>query len=236
MNIFGKNLYKKICILLTLVCCVVFDKACADQKIDMYFDDSEKPSETPLVKTLCPQGYYLSRCGLGVSLGTNWLKGMEKTKTGTQTIRTPDYYSYEVPVSDTIHITNLRKFFAGTEPFTYITQEGTEQTVLPTVYKTHKNIILSHICTDDSGVLVGIECEKCPGDANVYASTVKQNPTTNKLLWKSWDVHTVADCYTKEFSDNTGTYKYVATNVQADTNSAPQTCYYSTNVPGDTLR
>jgi len=204
-----------------------------DQKLNNYFSNANTGSS---IKTLCSQGYYVSRCGAAVSLGTNLLKGMNKKTTSGTIIKTPDYYSYNTSDSDVIHITNLRKFFAAEEPFAYTEENtGTQKSVVPGTYEGYKNQILSHICTDDTGNLTGIECEKCPGEALVAASTVETDTNSNKLLWRTWKVHTIADCYAEEFSDNTGTYKYVANNVSAD-NSSAKPCYYSVNVPGDTLK
>lgn len=236
-----KILCKKFCPLLILACCFGLGYARAegtstifenDPKLKTYFSNANSGSST---KTLCPQGYYVSRCGAAFSLGTNLLKGMNKRTTSGTMIQTPDYYSYNTSASDVIHITNLRKFFAAEEPFTYTEQNSnTQKSVSPETYEGYKNQTLSHICTDDTGTLTGIECEKCPGETMVAASTVEIDSNSNKLLWRTWKVHTIADCYTEEFSDNTGTYKYVANNVSAE-NSSPKPCYYSVNVPGDTL-
>lgn len=204
-------------------------------KIAQYFSSGSTSSS---VKTICPQGYYLARCGAAVSLGTNWLKGMSIRSSGIP-VTTADYYSYNTSASDMIHITNLRKFFAATEPFTYnakeTTQGGTVKTAQPNVYKKDKDLMLSYICTDDTGVLIGAECEKCPGEASVAASTVNQDTSTDtpKLVWTSWNVHTIADCYMTEFSDDTGTYIYLPENIETED---PAPCYYSTNVAGTSLR
>ncbi len=201
-------------------------------KIAQYFAVSSTSSS---VKTICPQGYYLARCGAAISLGTNWLKGMNITSSGVP-VTTTDYYSYNSPASDMVHITNLRKFFGATERFTYTqkTSQGYSSKIAqPSDYKRDKDLMLSYICTDSTGGLAGIECEKCPGEASVAASTVNQDMTTNKLVWTSWKVHTIADCYMDEFSDDTGTYIYLPENIETE-NPAP--CYYSTNVAGTALR
>ena len=239
---FNKILHVTLCPMLVLVGSMFFYTAQAadantifnqDPKLANYFENSSNGAT--LTKTICPQGSYLLRCGTGVSLGTNWLKGMNKSTSSGIPATTENYYSDDLPASDIIHITNLRKFFAATEPFTYV-QENREKSVEPETYKNDKNKMLSHICTDDEGKLVGIECEKCPEGAFVEASSVQQHSTSNKLLWQTWNVHTIADCYATEFSDNTGTYKYIANNVAITPSSPAAPCYYSTNVPGDTLR
>jgi len=241
MIVFGKFLYKTLCLMLISGYFTGLHPALAegnanlfetDQKLNNYFSNSA--NAPTMTKTLCPQGQYLARCGSSISLGTNLLKGMQKTTASGTVITTPDYYSYETPVSDVVHIANLREFFEGKESFAYTKQDGSQVYVVPEEYKDYRNQIISHICTDDTGILIGIECKKCPGDSFVAASTVETDSESNKILWRTWNVHTIADCYMEEFSDNTGTYKYIPSNIESTVSSMP--CYYSTNVPGDTLR
>ena len=197
-------------------------------------------ADSTSIRTLCPQGYYLSRCGAGVTLGTNWLKGVKKTEAGSTTTIEFDYYSYDKPTSDIIQMTNLRKFFAAQEPFTYTTATAatgsdSQQTVQPGQYKENRDQTLSYICTDNAGTLTGIECEKCPGNATVAASTVEIKEQNQTISYTSWNIHTIADCYMNEFSDETGTYVYIPNNVASGTEAAAN-CYYSTNVTGTNLR
>lgn len=221
--------YKKICVMLTL-CNVAF--ACGAL--------AEEPSSdgSSTTKTLCTEGYYLSRCGQNVALGTNWLKGISSStssdgaQTTAITITTRDYYSDAKSVSDITHITNLRIFFEATQDLTVYTKNEGRKQIPASTYKNDKNNMLSKICTDNTGSLIGIECEKCPDNASVPASTVDLDANGKPLL-QSWNVHTIADCYVKEFSDNTGTYKYVSSS--GEETLPAQKCYYSRNVPGDSL-
>ena len=186
------------------------------------------------VKTLCPQGYYLSRCGADVVLGTNWLKGLSITESNSTTVVGYNYYSYDKPASDIIHMTNLRKFFAAKEPLTYYA--GGEATEVPVgTYTSYRNTMLVKFCTDAEGKPTNIECEKCPGNATVTASTVEID-TDGKIKDGTWNIHTIADCYMDEFSDETGTYVYIPNNVNVDASANAANCYYSTNVAGTNMR
>ena len=199
-----------------------------DPKIRDYFESFSTSQQYQDIK-ICGENRYLASCG-SVNIGTNWLKGMKKTTLNDGTITTPDYYSYNAPLTDTIHMTNLRKFFGGYESIIY---DG--NTVTPEKYTQYKNQILSNFCTNGSGVYEGnVECKPCPNGASVASSSVKQNTSTGKIFWDTWDVHTIADCYMNTFSDDTGDYVYVPSNTVLN-EDAKTDCYYSTNVSGTTL-
>jgi len=226
MSKFGNFSYKKFCVMLVLSCCTIFVDAQAEET------STQTSCET---KTLCSKGYYLSRCG-NKSLGTEWLKGLVYTTETDTTGRANDYFSHGKPLSDMIHMDNLRKFFAGTEPFNYYPDENDStvyNTVTPNVYVAARDVMLETVCTSANGPLNSIECEKCPGNALVEESTVCQQSANNQYAYTNWKVHTIADCYMQEFSDNTGTYKYVQN--PTETSYTGQHCYYSVNVSGDKL-
>lgn len=217
-----------------------------DPKITSYFSlRADVSSESTIVKTkICNAGYYLQTCGGEATLGTEWLKGMRKTVNGANNtstiIKTPDYYSYNS--SNDENMNNLRKFFRGQEPITYtkkISSNNNEVTyssamVTPAEYTQYRNQILSNFCTTDTGKISGYNsCVRCPNDAMVEASTVEEDTYGNgRILWDTWDVRTIADCYLKEFSDDTGTYVYMSDNIDSNAQSDSTKCYYSSNVSG----
>ena len=71
----------------------------------------------------------------------------------------------------------------------------------------------------------------------VAESTVqKDSYDSGKILWDSWNVHTIADCYMQEFNDDSGTYVYVDDRTESSSNTNEgMLCYYSTNVKGSYL-
>lgn len=251
MKSFGNFLWKLFSVTMVFLCHIGSNAAIAEEQeptkyvandpkmTSNYFtSSSEVNSGYTRTIQLCPSGQYLAGCGIA-NLGTNWLKGM--TKPGG--IKTPDYYSYDTESSDTIHMENLGKFFAHTQPITYRARTSSSNTytysditVQAATYKPHLYQILSNFCTDDQGYISDdvTHCEKCPNNAYVKRSTVKEDTyDTGKILWDSWDVHTIADCYMNEFSDENGTYVYVAENVQDSTTGV--NCYYTKNTPGTLL-
>ena len=207
------------------------DPKLTDEK---FIDTEDTAGRQTTTEVLCGEGYYLSSCGMAI-LGTNWLHGMSKKGN----IKTPDFYSYNTNSSDSIHMENLRKFFEGNETIVYTKKLGNsyiESQATPEEYKIVRNQILSNFCTDANGILTSRECQRCPNNANVQASTVKQDSyDTGRLLWDSWNVHTIADCYMKEFEDTSGSYVYVPNNIGTQTASAGIACYYSVNVQGSSL-
>ncbi len=253
MNHFGNFLWKLFSVTMVFLCHIGPNNTFAESSTTdeqtpptQYIADDPKMTSDYFVSTtevgnritrtirLCPSGQYLSGCG-DASFGTNLLKGMKKTGD----IKTPDYYSYDTVASDTIHMENLRKFFAHTEPINFRSQTElsngnhifADETVPASTYKTYLYQILSNFCTNKEGDKGDIHCSKCPNNASVESSTVKEDSyKTTKLLWDSWNVHTIADCYMNEFSDEEGTYIYVADNVQNDTNGTK--CYYTKNIHG----
>ncbi len=193
---------------------------------------------------LCQSGQYLGACGKGNKLrliGTNWLKGLKKSD-GTET---PDYYSYNTQTSDTIHMENLKKLFAHTEPLIYTSRSKPSGSLFvyatsvayPEDYKWHLYQLLSNFCTDEDGNVPTddiIHCAPCPNNAYVERSTVQQDAyDTGKILWDSWNVHTIADCYMNEFEDTDGTYVYASSGSQ-DTLSKTN-CFYTKNFAGSSL-
>lgn len=192
-----------------------------------------------VTQTVCPSGYYVSKCG-SYEIGTNWLKGMNIISDST-TITTNDYYSYDVPSANDINIANLRKFFAAIEPITYYEKaagnNGTRVNPGDTTgYKTDRDTILKHFCINETGTLLNTECERCPNNADVAGSTVTLVPTADAIVPISWNIHTIADCYMREFSDDTGTYVYIPENIVASDTEVSSNCYYSTEVPGSMLQ
>ena len=228
-----------------------YDKS-TDKKISTdYFIAKNNSSNLPTTGSrvtkklsVCPSGQYLARCGMA-TLGTNWLKGM--TKKGN--IETPDFYSYNIGTSESVHMENLRKFFAGKDSFKYNartrstdsssgTYVYTPKTATPDDYKPALNQILSNYCTDEQGRLANTVCETCPNNATIARSTVEEDTyCTGKILWDTWNVHTIADCYMNEFEDSTGSYVYVPNNITPPKNAADAklTCYYSQTVTGSSL-
>jgi hypothetical protein len=224
MNIFNNFLRKLFGVVAALFYYVGCDCAFADHaQVSYLLMDEYYNKQT----TLCSGGYYVSSCNQ-ITIGTNWLKGIKGTT------ETPDYYSYDLPDSDTTNITNLRKFFGGVEPISYKTADGTETTANSEDYKSHRNTILNTFCTDGNGKQKGIVCKKCPNDATVSESTVNIGNYSGKIMEGSWKVHTIADCYVEEFSDHTGTFVYVPNNSAKNSASAKK-CYYSNDVEGDEL-
>lgn len=177
-------------------------------------------------QNICSKGYYLSSCNQ-IVVGSNWLKGI-KGKT------MPDYYSYGSSSSDPIHMTNLRKFFAGHEPISVKKGNQSEEKILPSDYVSSRNTILTTFCTDGNNSLANIKCQKCPNDADITESSVEINNYDNSIIEDSWQIHTIADCYMSEFSDHTGTYIY-SPSATAGSNNTAKRCYYSDNVQGDEL-
>ena len=214
MNKLSKFLHKIFFVVLVFGCCAFFGAALAEDT-------------TTTEQTLCPKGSYLASCNNKV-LGTEWLKGLRSTTATSQTGQTSDYYSYGNDQNAT-NTNNLRKFFAG-KVFSYYNKNGELLTTLESEVKENRNIILTEFCGGGNS----IECEKCPGDASVEASTI-QKTTNGENSYENWRVHTIVDCYMKEFSDNTGTYKYVSNTQDQDEVPPAVPCYYSINTPGDSL-
>lgn len=227
-----------------------------DPKIATYFTYEGDPDrETLSTVTLCPSGYYVSSCGMAV-LGTNWLYGMNKNKTlktGTETqypckCDTANYFSYSENYStdkEDENKENLRKFFAGKEIINYTAKIKVEnssnysyesKSVMPVDYKKARNIILSNFCTNERGELTDdLKCEPCPNNAMIPASTVKRETyAPRRVIYDTWNIHTIADCYMDEFSDTTGTYVYVSKSSDLSTGSGEK-CYYSDTKSGSYL-
>ena len=175
---------------------------------------------------ICPSGYYLSSCNQ-IIIGTNWLKGVKGSS------QTPDYYSYDPSDSDSLNVTNLRKFFTGLEPINYTNVNGAKKTVLPSVYTQYRNLILTAVCAENEK-LANIECKKCPNDAKVLESSVELDGYSGEIIKNSWQVHTFTDCYMDEFSDHTGTYIYIPASASTNNYSAKK-CYYSNTIEGSEL-
>jgi len=195
--------------------------------------------------TLCRAGYYVAKCGTN-NVGTYWLKGYVKSSTNmsssmatnTQTtvaeragiLRTvlanvtnsDDYYDY----SGTNNVENLRRFFAGDKELVFTTLAGMRTSVVPDVYLDNRDGLLAATCDPTQ---VQISCAKCPGLGTIPASTVDITYDTASLVARSWNFHTIADCYMQEFSDSTGIFEYV------NDNNETQTCYYSPEISGDAL-
>jgi hypothetical protein len=257
MNNFGNFLWKLFSATMVFFCHVGVDNAFAEDEevITSYVDGDSKitskyfvskseledANRTSVTHELCKSGEYLSSCGAAV-IGTNWLKGMRKTGSAA----TPNYFSYNTQSNDTINMENLKKFFAHQESLTYTSQTSSStsdgkvyanNTASPSEYKTYLYQILSNYCTNDEGKPANIYCQPCPNNAYVERSTVQKDTYdttgTGNILWDSWNVHTIADCYMNEFSDETGNYVYVANN--SSNNTAKINCYYSRNVFGTDL-
>ena len=259
MNTFGNFLWKIFSVTMVFFfhigsnCAVAATKEITnpqeDPKIKDYFiskSETDLPSST---LNICQSGYYLAKCGSYV-LGTNWLKGMQKIVPASEgdptTVKvvTPDYYSYNTTDADSVHMTNLRNFFGKNEYIEYTAKTTNTmgntiylpgKIATPAEYVQYRNQILSTFCTDDQGRLYGISCEKCPNNARVAKSTVKEDSyATQKILWDTWNVHTIADCYMREFSDNTGAYVYVPDAAIKEAKNG-SVCYYSASVDGSSL-
>lgn len=173
--------------------------------------------ETP--QTLCAAGYYVEKCGDYV-IGTNLLKGYQIDDTHNS----PDYYDY----ANENNLVNLRKFFAGVQPFRYRTKMT--QTVVeiePEEYVPFRNGLLASICNPAETEII---CQKCPEDADVDESVVGLD-ADNVPVEDSWIFHTISDCYINEFSDSTGTFEYV----DPETPDVAQNCYYNIEISGSTL-
>lgn len=202
--------------------------------------DPVKQKQEFTTKKICNAGEYLASCNKKV-IGTNWLKGL----------KTPENYFSYGDSNDTLNMTNLRKFFSGTETITYMQStncvgenytncEYTPKQVGKDTYVPTRNEILTKFCTDGDGKLFSDKsfyvCSKCPSNATIAASTVMEDTyATGKIFADTWNIHTIADCYMNEFSDTSGTFIYVP-----ETNFAGQTvgmpCYYSTHTYGSSLK
>lgn len=260
MNNFGKILWKLFCATMVFFLDARYNNTFADEtisnsttesvpdpKLTNYFVDSSGSYNYLQTITICGAGYYLKACGPTV-LGTKWLKGMNKTKglESGQKITTPDYSSKD---SDE-DWSNFRSFIAG-ESFQYKLNSGTDAdgttlTADSSDFKPYRDQILSNFCTNTKGNIEwslydtnGIVCARCPNNANVQASTVQSDYDTGKILKDSWNIHTIADCYMQEFSDETGTYVYLtdahAQNALYLASETGDNCYYSKSVLGTSL-
>ena len=181
----------------------------------------------PTTKTLCGKGYYLYSCN-SIVLGTQWLRG---TTTDESNCDVPDYYTYPSAEQDANkeNMENLRLFFDkdNRTAFYYGPINALEPNPVEwEAQKKARNTLLSLFCTDDNGKPTEYECKPCPGIATVDSSTVDTDGYNGPVIWDTWNIHTIADCYMKEFSDQFGTYVYKE-------NNAAQYCKYSTHVPGE---
>lgn len=228
------------------------------------------------LRTICPSGQYVYKCG-NYRVGFNWLKGMTKTETitntteqactdadgswadntCTKTITTNNYY-----ISDNTAelFEQMRNFFAGNDmKYCAIREEKTSSCTATnnTSSKEDRDTILANVC-DLSDSSTAVTCATCPNSAKVPDSvaavyipkitrsfpflqpissntitlpesnktkTISELSATNSAEWVSF--HTIADCYMDEFTDSTGTYKYV----ESDTNQTAKECYYVNTNP-----
>lgn len=214
--------------------------------------DPDNPVITTIVsnvKTLCPAGQYVYKCG-NYKIGFNWLKSMPMSNTYTEEncsteggvwnsdsstcdISTKNYY---ISNDQSELLDQMRAFFGGTESSierckTWSDNSCTERE-LTDKYLKDRYYILMTVCNPfDSNTAV--TCAYCPNSANIEKSTVKIkiNTLTNVSSAENWNFHTIADCYIKEFSDSTGTYIYVNDSGSWDTNPDPEICYYTNTNP-----
>lgn len=194
--------------------CKIFRKMMCAMIIVVHASFAE---ETP--QTLCEAGYYVEKCGDYI-IGTNLLKGYSIDETHNS----PDYYDY----ANENNLVNLRRFFAGTQPFRYRTKmTQTVVEVQPEEYIPHRDGLLASICNPAE---TEITCQKCPEDADVDASIVGLDED-NVPVEESWVFHTISDCYIKEFSDSTGTFEYI----DPESPNIAQNCYYNIEVGGSTV-
>ncbi len=209
-----------------------------------FFRSSDDARPQTATIRLCRSGEYLAKCGSSAPLGTNWLRGLDKKTTDGKSVTTPDFYSYKESSSDSIHMDNLRKFFSGKGNIEYTKKVGSGSStsysathVSANEYVKYRNQILSNFCTNSNGDVADIVCNTCPNNAMVAESTVqKDSYDSGKILWDSWNVHTIADCYMQEFNDDSGTYVYVDDRTESSSNTNEgMLCYYSTNVKGSYL-
>lgn len=195
----------------------------------------------------CPAGQYVYKCG-DYRVGFNWLKsisitntytsencssngGVWNTDSNTCDVITKNYY---ISNDQSELLDQMRDFFGGIKTEinhckTWDNNNNTcTETELTNDYKNDRDKIFSNLCSPfDSNI--SVTCAYCPNSANIEQSTVVitsyRHLNTATLNWK---LHTIADCYLKEFTDSTGTYEYLSTN-QID--STAERCYYTNTNP-----
>ena len=165
MNGLGSFLWKIFSMTVIFLGHIGFNSALAETKFyvdkdkkltDELFTSQEDATEgTISTITLCSTGYYLSSCG-STTLGTNWLKGMVKTKNVTSTITTPDYFSYDQLSTDTTNMDNLRKFFSGKETIMYTEDPIVSSDVIGSMYGAVVDGLLTNVLDVDGKQLVKV--------------------------------------------------------------------------------
>ena len=113
------------------------------------------------------------------------------------------------------------RIFFGLSADTITYKNGTDTAVTTkSVFKQDRDKILNYVCNP---LNTTITCAYCPNSASVDASTVQKN-SSGTIKEGSWVFHTIADCYTDEFKDLTGTYHYI----QSESAGTTEKCYYAT--------
>lgn len=184
---------------------------------------------------LCDAGEYVAQCG-DYRVGFNWLKRakLPDPENPSETIinykETLDYYVDE----DVLSLFTRMRIFFGNENELMLDNNGIPFD--PNTIKKDREAILNNLC-HPSDSKAKIICKPCPNDAKVESSTVAldENYLT---IQGSWNFHTIADCYMKQFEDTTGIYFYVPDDLPAgvtfDNATFPdnaESCYYTNTNP-----
>lgn len=160
---------------------------------------------------ICPENHYVAQCG-SYRVGFNWLKSatlpVQVTgQTERITVKTNNYY-----VGDTTLelFEQMRTFFGHNDNIniSYKDDNDNLQTIdanCNTGYCADRELILKNLCHPAS---TSYKCVKCPNNANVAASVVKLDDD-GLTVTESWKFYTIADCYIKEFEDQSGVFFFV---------------------------
>ena len=188
---------------------------------------SSEPTGTTV--TICPEGQYVYKCG-NYRVGFNWLKSAtfptqdnnnnnnNNNSVSIDTVTTNNYYINGTTLE---LFEQMRKFFNQASNDTI--EDINSLQVQATEYRQDRELILNSLCHPSTS---SISCASCPNSATVEATTVELDGN-NQTIERSWNFHTIADCYMEEFTDSTGTYNYV----QPSTNNDSAKCYYTNTNP-----
>lgn len=166
----------------------------------------------------------------GPIIAYNWVNNSKCIKITVNKVKTNNYYTTDNQ-SDLLQ--QMRDFFAAKKNTSInycekVDQDNNKCTKINTInvedYKSDRDTILNTVCNPFDSEMV-ITCATCPGSAKVGASTVEIN--TALKTTKSWTFHTIADCYMQDFTDSTGTFKYVKPEQITNPNLPGEECYYS---------
>jgi hypothetical protein len=178
---------------------------------------------------ICPAGYYVSKCG-NFSVGYNWLKSIRIDNT----TRTNDYTVSSDPVT---RFDQMRRFFHGQYTTGWASTNGTvnkEEPAKQISTQSDRDTILGAVCNPNNvkkDSSFSYTCTPCPEAGTVGPSYVYAEYTASSLLIpNSWTFHSIADCYISQFTDTTGSFIYLPSNLGSNTTQDGKYCYYGDNV------